>query len=249
MNRIRREKIKEYIESKSIATIKELKELVPEVSFMTLHRDLDYLEEKGVIVKYRGGVQSVRHRGDVEFNVRMRENNQGKSLMAKKAMELLQPNSSVFLDAGTSNLFVAENLPDISLNIVTTSPSIAIELCRLHNPVVTVCCGTLNRKNLAISGINTLQMLEKINIDTAFIGVSGCSLESGFTCGTEADMLIKQTVIKKARASILICGKEKFNRLMPYTFATMEDIDYIISDADIPEDFSKAAKAAGVKLM
>lgn len=249
MNRIRQEKIKEYIENNSVATIKEIMELVPDVSFMTIHRDLDALERQGIIVKYRGGVRSVHHPGDVEFNVRMRENNDGKVIMAKKALSLIQPHSSVFLDASTSNLFLARNLPDMSLNIITTGPAIAIELCRLHNPVVTLCSGTLNRKNLAISGQNTLEMLEKINIDTAFIGVSGCSDEAGFTCGSEADMLIKRMVIKKARASVLTCGSEKFKRLMPYTFATMSDVDYIISDNPFPKPFARLAEKEGVILL
>ena len=249
MNRIRQEKIKEYIESQSVVAIKEITELIPDVSFMTIHRDLDVLEKQGIIVKFRGGARSVHHPGDVEFNVRMRENNDGKAIMAKKAMSLIQPHSSVFLDASTSNLFLARNLADISLNIITTGPGIAIELCRLHNPVVTLCCGTLNRKNLAISGQNTLEMLEKINIDTAFIGVSGCSEDAGFTCGSEADMLIKRMVIKKARASVLTCGSEKFKRLMPYTFATMSDVDYIVSDKPFPRDFVRLAEKEGVKLL
>lgn len=246
MNRIRQERIKEYIESKSVATIKELQELIPNVSLMTIHRDLDALEKQGVIAKYRGGVKSIHHPDDVEFNVRMRENNKGKHIMAQKALSLLQPHSSVFLDASTSNLFVARSMPDISLNIVTTSPGVAVELCRLHNPVVTVCCGTMNRKNLAISGQNTLEMLEKINIDTAFIGVSGCSAEVGFTCGTESDMLIKKLLIKKARCSVMMCSHEKLKRLMPYTFAMLDEVDYIISDETLPEDFVSAAQAKGV---
>lgn len=249
MNRIRQEKIKEYIENRSVATIKELQELIPDVSLMTIHRDLDVLQAQGIIEKYRGAVRSVHHPGDIEFNVRMRENNDGKLIIAQKALSLIQPYSSIFLDASTSNLFLARSLPDINLNIITTGPGIAIELSRLHNPVVTVCCGIMNRKNLAISGQNTLEMLEKINIDTAFIGVSGCSDDMGFTCGTEADMLIKQMVIKKARASVLMCGTEKFNRLMPYTFATMKDADYIISDGPVPEKFLKAAKKEKVIIL
>lgn len=249
MNRIRQEKIKEYIESRSVATIKEIKELIPEVSLMTIHRDLDVLAAQGIIEKHRGAVRSVHHPGDIEFNVRMRENNDGKMVIAQKALSLIQPYSSIFLDASTSNLFLARNMPDINLNIITTGPGIAIELSRLHNPVVTMCCGIMNRKNLAVSGLNTLEMLEKINIDTAFIGVSGCSDDMGFTCGTEADMLIKQIVIKKARATILMCGSEKFNRLMPYTFATMRDVDYIISDGPVPKQLSEAAKKENIMIL
>ena len=249
MNRLRQDRIKEYIEEKNVVSIKELQELFPNVSLMTIHRDLDVLEQTGAVVKFRGGARSVRYAGDPEFNVRMRDNNSGKLLIARKAMELIQPHSSIFLDASTTNLTMARNLPDMNLNIFTTGPSIALELCRLHNPVVTLCCGTINRKNLALSGQNTLEMLDKINIDMAFIGVSGCSVDAGFTCGTEGDMLVKRLVIQKARTSVVMCTQEKLRCLMPYTFATIKDVDYLISDAPMPEPFQKAAKECGTVLL
>ena len=249
MYSIRQEQIREYIEEKNVVTIKELQALFPNVSLMTIHRDLDALEKSGTVVKFRGGAKSVRLTGDPEFNVRMRENNTGKQIMAHKALELIQPHTSVFLDASTTTLALVKNLPDINVNIVTTGPSIALELCRLHNPVVTLCCGTINRKNLALSGQNTLEMLDKINIDLAFIGVSGCSLDAGFTCGTEGDMLVKRMVISKARTSVVMCGQEKFSCLMPFTFAKLPDVDYVISDGPMPEQFALAAKEHNVTLL
>ena len=51
MNRIRQEKIINYVENKNIATIKELQKLLPDVSLMTIHRDLDALERQGVLAK------------------------------------------------------------------------------------------------------------------------------------------------------------------------------------------------------
>ena len=249
MNKIRQERIKAFIESRSVVSIRQLQEQFPDVSLMTIHRDLDTLVESGSIVKFRGGAKSVRHDGDPEFNVRMRANNAGKMTIARKALELIQPHSSVFLDASTTNLALARCMPDINVNIFTTGPSVALELCRLQNPTVTLCCGTVSRKNLAVSGQNTLEMLEKINIDLAFIGVSGCSVEAGFTCGAESDMLVKRLVIRKARRSVMVCGREKLSCLMPYTFAKLEDVDYLISDEPMPESFAKAAKEAGVILL
>lgn len=246
MNTIRQDQIRQYIERKNIVTIKELQELFPDVSLMTIHRDLDALVQSNTIVKFRGGAKSIRHEGDPDFNVRMRENNAGKIAIARKALRLVQPNSSVFLDASTTNLALARILPDINLNIFTTGPSIALEICRLHNPVVTVCCGTVNRKNLALSGQNTLEMMEKINIDIAFIGVSGCSVDAGFTCGTEGDMLVKRMVIRKARRTVAMCTKEKLSCLMPYTFAQLGDVDYLICDEPLPDAFRKAVENAGV---
>lgn len=249
MNNIRQQLIQEFIEKNNVVTIKELHELCPDVSLMTIHRDLDTLEQNGSIVKFRGGARSVRHAGDLGFDIRLQENVAGKNVMAAKALELIQPNSTIFLDASTTNLILARKLPDTNLNIFTTGPNIAIELCRLVNPNITLCCGTLNRKNMALSGPNTLDMLEKINIDIAFIGVSGCFADVGFTCGTEADMVIKHSVIKKARTSVVMCDHGKFSRLMPYTFATFQDVNYLISDERVPESIAVAAVEGGVEVL
>ncbi len=249
MYSIRLEQMKRYIEQNNVVSIKELQALFPNISLMTIHRDLDALEREGTVIKFRGGARSILHAGDPEFTVRVRENNAGKLKMAHKALELIQPHTSVFLDASTTNLTLAQSLPDIHLNVFTTGPSIALELCRLHNPVVSLCCGTMNRKNFALSGQNTLQMLETINIDMAFIGVSGCSVDAGFTCGTEGDMLVKHKVIQKARTSVVMCAREKLRCLMPYTFANLSDVDYLISDETLPENFVTAAQNAGITLL
>lgn len=249
MNRIRQEQIKKYVESKKVATIKELHRLFPEVSLMTLHRDLSALEQMGIITKYRGGVRSVRQPDDIEFHIRMKENTVGKTSMMKKAMKLLHPQSSIFIDAGTSNIVLARNFPDMDVSVTTISPGIALELCRLKNASVNLCGGAMNPRTLSVSGINTLEALEKINIDIAFIGVSGCSCDVGFTCGTEADMLIKRLAIRKARTSVVLCGTDKLKRLMPFTFAEISDVDYIISDEPLPEDFVRRCEESGVKIL
>ena len=249
MNTLRQAKMKDYVERKGVASMKELHALFPEVSLMTIHRDLDALERSGAVIKVRGGAKAVRHAADLGFDIRMQDNVEGKSVIAGKALSLVQPHSSIFLDAGTTSLILAQNMPDISINVFTTGPSVGIELCQLNNPTVTLCCGTINRKNQAISGKNTLEMLEKINIDTAFIGVSGCSAEAGFTCGTEADMLVKQLVIQKARTSVILCDSTKFSRLMPYTFASFSDVRYLVCDGPVPETVARAAAEQGLTIL
>lgn len=249
MNSIRQKNICDYIESKQIVTIKELQSLYPDVSLMTIHRDLDILEESGFIVKVRGGARAVRHTGDPGFEVRLQENNAGKLVMAQKALSLIRPGSTIFMDASTTNLVLARVMPDIHLNIFTTGPNIAIELCKLQNPNITLCCGGLNRKTMSLSGQNTLDMLERINIDLAFIGVSGCNAEAGFTCGTEGDMAVKAMVLRKARTKVLMCDRGKFSRLMPYTFARLSDVDYLISDDAVPEAIVSGAKTYGVNII
>ena len=94
MNKIRQDRIRAYIESNNVVTIRQLQEVFSGVSLMTIHRDLDALAQEGSIVKFRGGAKAVRHAGDPEFNVRMLENNNGKLTIARKALQLLQPHTS-----------------------------------------------------------------------------------------------------------------------------------------------------------
>ena len=82
---------------------------------------------------------------------------------------------------------LAQTIPDMDLNIFTTGPGIALELGKLSIPTIHMCGGTLNRFNQAVSGQSTLQMLEQINIATAFLGVSGYTEDGGFTCGKASD--------------------------------------------------------------
>ena len=56
-------------------------------------------------------------------------------------------------------------------------------------------------------------------------------------------------MISKARTSVIMCGADKFNCLMPYTFAKLEDVDYLVTDGMLPENFRDAAEAAGVTIL
>ena len=99
MNSIRQRNILEYIETNQIVTIKELQNLFPDVSLMTIHRDLDVLSQGGAIVKVRGGARAVRHTGDPGFDVRLEENNPGKMSMDMEPMSqasVMQPSQSTF---------------------------------------------------------------------------------------------------------------------------------------------------------
>ncbi|MBQ6903742.1 MAG: DeoR/GlpR transcriptional regulator, partial [Lachnospiraceae bacterium] len=74
MLQVRQEKLRKFIDKKKIVTIRELRELLPDVSVMTIHRDLNALADAGIIEKVRGGARSVRQEGDPVYDVRMREN-------------------------------------------------------------------------------------------------------------------------------------------------------------------------------
>ncbi|MCD8097128.1 MAG: DeoR/GlpR family DNA-binding transcription regulator [Lachnospiraceae bacterium] len=248
MNQIRRESIGEYIQEKGAVTVKEISALFPDLSAMTIHRDLEKLEEEGVIIRTRGGAMPanpITLPTEVMFEKRMHANTQAKKEMAQKALPLIGQGSAVFLDAGTSCLALAQALSDMDVNIFTTAPNIALELARLTLPTVHVCGGTLNRSNLALSGQSTIQMLEQINIAIAFLGVSGCTAEGDFTCGKEDEMLVKRLLVQKAGRTVILMDSSKCGKILPYTFGNITGVDYIVSDGELPQELTEKAKTMG----
>lgn len=251
MNIVRREAIGEYIQNRGPVAVKEIRERFPEVSTMTIHRDLERLEEEGIIVRTRGGAMPVSraYNTETKLETRLKSNQKEKLIIAQKAVELLKEGSSVFLDAGTTVMALAQIMPDQDMSIITIGPNIAVELSRLTKAVVQMCGGTMNHRNQAVSGATTLAMLEEINIGMAFLGVSGYTLESGFTCGKEEEMMVKRLVMQKAAISVVLMDDSKYGKLLPYTFGQLEDADYIIGNDKFPQEFLDEITKCDVKML
>ncbi|MBP0989923.1 MAG: DeoR/GlpR transcriptional regulator [Oscillospiraceae bacterium] len=250
MKSIRRNEIKKLIEKNGVVSIKELSSMFPSVSLMTIHRDLDALETDGVIVRVRGGAKyagSSNH--EASYDLRAVKNRIAKETIARKAAVFINGGSAVFLDSGTTMMELATAMPDVNAVVFTSGPNIALEASKKQNPSINLCGGSLNRSNMTLTGPSAVDMLSKINIDVAFLVASGYSLEGGFTCGRESDAQVKIEVVKKARTLILLMDSSKLGKLLPYTFANMSDIDYMISEAPLPDDVKKEAEKYGVKLL
>lgn len=252
MNQLRREHIGKFIQEKGAVTVKEISALFPDISLMTIHRDLEKLEEEGTIIRTRGGAIAANQGmslTEMKLEARMQTNMKAKREIAQKALKLIDQGSTIFLDAGTSSIALAQALPDMDMNIFTTGPNIAVELGRLTIPTIHMCGGTLNRFNQAVSGRSTIQMLEEVNIATAFIGVSGYTADGGFTCGKEEEMLVKRLMMKKARRKVLLMDSSKYGKILPYTFGDIADADCIISDSGLSQEFLDRAAKAGTEVL
>ena len=159
MNSIRREQMLEFIKAKEVVSVKELINMFSGVSTMTIHRDLDYMQEKGVIERVRGGAKFLppnNEHHEPAFIEREVKNRDQKEIIAKKAAALIKSGSSVFIDAGTTTMAMTKLIEDIPLNVVTNSPNIAVALSDRNFVNITLCGGTLLKKNLTLFGSGAL---------------------------------------------------------------------------------------------
>lgn len=252
MNTDRREKIKELVQSKPFVSLHELEKLFPEVSSMTLRRDIDYFENQGDAIKVRGGARSMKFittSMEDNFSQRLNTNVAAKKKVAEKAIEFIETGRSLFIDSGTTMMKLASMLPDERLTITTTGPNIALELAKKNLPIINIVGGMLNRDNISVSGNQAVRFLNDFNIDIAFIVPSGISAHNGLTSGNYTECELKKLVIEKARKIVVLMDMSKLDKILPYTFCYIKDIDVIISDRPLPEDVASEAVKNNVEII
>ena len=247
----RRDDVNNYIQSKGEVTLAELQSRYPDVSSMTLRRDLENLERRGDVVRIRGGAKSIAHLSmlkEAAYTQRQTEHAEAKLAIARKAVALLSPGRSIYIDSGTTCTCFAQRVPDQNLFVLTPAPNVALELVKNPNVKVNLTGGQLHRETLTLSGFNAVEYVKTLNIDLAFMAASAFSPASGFSCGDYHEAELKRLVVKKARHVVVLMDASKFNGTMPHTFATLGDIQALVTDGPLPRECEKAFRQARVSV-
>ena len=214
----RRNAIVELVNREGSLSFVQLKEAFPSVSEMTLRTDLKALDQARRVVRVHGGVKSVEVvvGTDDQFGRRTARNASEKQIIAEKAAALLRPNTTVFLDSGSTATAVARCVPDEPMLIFTSGLTCAIELARLEKPKVSIPGGTLNRFSHSVCGVRGIQELDGVHFDLLLLGVTSYSPETGFACGVEEEALLKQTVLHRAEHVAVLLDSSKIDRRSRY---------------------------------
>ncbi len=248
----RREKIKEYMANNDFVSLVELSEMFPEVSTMTLRRDLEFLEAEGEIIRTKGGAKSIKKltmMKEDSYNMREFVNPLLKEEIAKKAVSVIDEGGCIYFDAGSTVMQIAKAVGQKEIFAVTSGPNIAMELTKNKNCEINVVCGRLNRDNIALSGLHAVEFIEDINITKAIIAASGFTEEHGFTCGNYDECRLKSAVIKKAQQTVVVMDSTKLNKNHPFTFAMPEDIDVFVTDSGFDKESLKKIKQKNVIIL
>lgn len=240
----RRNAIVELVNSKGNISFAQLKEAFPQVSEMTLRTDLKALDQMRKIVRVHGGAKSVNMviGTDGLLGLRTARNADAKELIAQKAVQLLRPNTTFYLDSGSTTTALARLVPDDSYLIFTNSVSCVTELSRLKVPRVTMPGGVLNCYSMSLCGTQSIQAVQKTNFDLMFLGVTSYSDGLGFSCGVEEESFLKQAVMGRSEQVVVLMDSSKIGLKSTYTICDLEDVDIVISDGNLPESFLEACR-------
>ncbi|MCI8518104.1 MAG: DeoR/GlpR transcriptional regulator [Hungatella sp.] len=247
----RRKRITELINEQGYVSFADLKKQFPQVSDMTLRRDLEYLDRVGQIIRIHGGAKSLDIVIGTEdyYSNRSAHKTEAKRQIAVKAASVFTPQSVIFIDSGSTTTEFCRCLPDEPCTIFTNSISCAYELARLTRPKVHMLGGLLNSPSLSINGTRSVEFLEKVNFSAAFFGATGYSTSRGFTCGEEEEFKLKTAVLRKSDQIIMLMDSSKVGSISTFTFASMEDVDVIVSDGNLNQAVLHQAMQHKVRIL
>ena len=252
MKRERIEEIAELLDKRGKMTLEQLDDFFPHVSQMTLRRDLLQLEQQGRIIRIRGGAMSVKEVQKVSgepYAKKSASHADEKMKIAQKASALIDENCSLFMDGGTTALSLAKELPEINIHVFTNGLAVAIELAQKKNINVTVLGGQVIKENLSTASPVAKDYFENTNFELAIISASAFTPEIGFSCGSmvEADLL--KMARKKAKTLYMMLDSSKIGKIMPHTFARLDDIDVLITDDNFPAEMKELFRQKNIVVM
>lgn len=253
MTKERRDAIRAMLQNQAYVGYDELSARFPEVSEMTLRRDIELFEREGEAVKVRGGARSTKFitsSTDDSMSARMNENMASKEKIAREGSTFLEVGRSIFLDSGSTVQQIARVVPKERFTFTVTNPALALELVKnAPQCAVNIVGGRLDRDYQSVSGLQAMRFLADINIDIAILSPSGLSVRSGFTGGNYAECELKRYVADKAATVVMLMDSSKIERSLPYTFCSFDRVDVLITDLPLPRDLAEQARENGVKVI
>ena len=249
MNLERRGQITELINRQKTVTNAELMERFG-ISIETVRRDLDYLEQQGVLRKvYGGAVVNVSLNSEPEYASRARANYEEKNAIAREAAKLICPGDTVFLGVGTTVQAMVQYMKNIGqLTVFTNALRTAVELMEIPDCTVILPGGQLRAKELTLSGFPAEENLLNFNVDKAFIGIGGVT-ENGITDFHIGEARLHRQLVLNARQSVALADSTKLGVRAMNNVCTLEQIDLVVTDGNADHRKVNALKKAGAKII
>lgn len=209
------------------------------VSTVTIRKDLVILEAAHRLVRAHGGaIAAVRSRAELSFDIRERLQADEKVRIGAAAAALVRDGESIVMDASTTALSVARHLKATGgwsqLTIITNGLRIAGELAGHPGITVLMLGGRVRWEALSVVGQLGDGLFDRINVQTAFLGAAGFTVESGLSDATDEEAQIKRSMVGAAREIVAIVDHTKWERAAFATFCPTARIGIVLTDAAAP---------------
>jgi DeoR/GlpR family transcriptional regulator of sugar metabolism len=225
-----------------------------EVSEQTIRKDLLALEQDRRLVRTHGGaITPDRGRPELGFDLRRRLEAEAKAQIGAAAAGLIEDGQTVAFDASTTALEVARCLRERGgwhqLTVVTNGIRIAEELAAERGITILMPGGRMRWEALSLVGPWGDGFFRRINVEHAFLGAAGFTIEAGLTDATEEEAQIKRAMVVSAREVTGIIDHTKWGRTALATFCRTDRITRLVTDAPVPQELRAAVARTALDLV
>lgn len=220
------------------------------VSHMTIRRDISKLEKLGKVLSVSGGVQlaTALHQ-EPSHDTKARQHANEKAAIGKLASGLVPENATVYLDAGTTALAIAQQLTMRSdLLFITNDFVIAAYLIRHSESNLYHTGGLVDRENQSSIGSKAADFLDGMNLDLAFVSTSSWNLH-GISTPSEPKVAVKKAVAAAARKVILVSDASKYGKVASFHALDIRCFDTVITDTSFPGSVREELEEKGIQVL
>jgi DeoR/GlpR family transcriptional regulator of sugar metabolism len=224
------------------------------VSAVTIRKDLLILESERQVARTHGGAIALRRSSpELAFDIRERLQRDEKSGMGAAAAAMVNDGESIVLDASTSALYIARHLKDIEawhgLTVVTNSIRIASELAGHQGITVLMLGGRVRWEALSVVGPLGDGVFRRVNVQKAFLGAAGFTMDEGLTDAMEEEAQIKRSMVSAARDIYAMVDHTKWGRISSATFCRTDRLTGVFTDNGAPEEMVATLRGMDIEVV
>ncbi|MGI6069379.1 MAG: DeoR/GlpR family DNA-binding transcription regulator [Blautia sp.] len=242
--------ILELMKAKKYLTVSALSQMLF-TSESTIRRDLAQLQEKGLVLRTRGGASYVNAKAlEWPLTFKAQANTEKKQIIADLALDFIQDKQTLFLDPSSTCMMLAKRLGEKKeLTILTNGLMTSRLLCGHKNAAVYCACGSINAQSLSITGTDTCRYIRQFTAELAFVSCRGVHPAFGITDYIQEEAMVKQAYRKRARKLILLADSTKWGQHFFHKTFDFSQVDAIITDALPSPEMIEQLEKEGTELV
>ncbi len=223
------------------------------VTTETVRRDLAVLERAGMLRRVHGGAvpAGVLTVAEPGLGERGGARIEQKRKIAAAALDLVPAtNGSLVLDGGTTTAALADVLPGgRQLLVATNAVPIAARLSAVPGIELHVLGGRVRGVTQTAVGESTVRALADLRVDVVFLGANGISVGHGFSTPDEREAAVKRAMVRAGQRVVVLADSSKLGREHLVRFASAEDVDVLVTDADADADLLAELEDQGLEVV
>ncbi|SDD90238.1 DeoR/GlpR family DNA-binding transcription regulator [Riemerella columbipharyngis] len=221
------------------------------VSEVTIRKDFNLLEKKGLLFRNHGGATLVNpYVVDKPLSHKQHLNKSEKHLISMKATNFIEDNDVIILGSGTTVLNMVEHFPkDKNITVITSSLLIASTLCQYEKVNVIQIGGDVRKSSQSTVGPVAQELMQEISANKLFLGIDGLDLDFGISTSNNAEAYLNKLMIKNVSKTYILADHSKFGKKGLSHICPLKDIDFIITNKNLNEETKTTMEKYGIQVI